>query len=111
MTGLQRITLRLPGHAALGSGRPRALPSIATFADNGSALLDHLGIQQRRSAASSGAASRLRLARWHPDRVTHGAGTPGMGSTSRAGNAGGFRRRGGRLSALPGADEGLRQFT
>jgi pimeloyl-ACP methyl ester carboxylesterase len=68
-TGLQRITLMCRGHGASALGDPSRL-SIAQFADDALALLDHLGIEQAAvGGISLGAAISLRLASFHAQRV------------------------------------------
>ncbi|WP_296745758.1 alpha/beta fold hydrolase [Mesorhizobium sp.] len=67
--GLQRITLMCRGHGASALGDPSLL-SIAQFADDTLALLDHLGIEQAAvGGISLGAAISLRLASLHAPRV------------------------------------------
>lgn len=67
---LTRVTLACRGHEDSDLGPVEDL-SIATFARDALALLDHLGIQQLAAAGgiSLGAAVALRLAAYHPDRV------------------------------------------
>ena len=68
-TGLRRITLMCRGHGASALGDPSRL-SIAQFADDALALLDHLGIDQAAvGGISLGAAIALRLASLDAPRV------------------------------------------
>lgn len=67
--GLCRITLECRGHGASDLGDPGRL-SIAGFAEDARALLDHLNIDRAVvGGISLGAAIALRLAALHPDRV------------------------------------------
>lgn len=67
--GWRRITLECRGHGASELG-PADRLSIATFADDARALLDHLAIARAAVAGISlGAAVALRLASERPDRV------------------------------------------
>lgn len=67
---VQRITLACRGHEDSDLGPVEDL-SIATFAKDALALLDHLGIDQLAAAGgiSLGAGIALRLAAYHPERV------------------------------------------
>jgi pimeloyl-ACP methyl ester carboxylesterase len=66
---LRRITLECRGHAGSELGDPQDL-SIARFADDALALLDHRGIERAVvGGISLGAAIALRLAAFHPQRV------------------------------------------
>ena len=68
--GVRRIMLEYRGHGESSLGDPERL-SIATFADDALALLDHLGV--RRAVAggiSLGAAVALQLAAFHGERVS-----------------------------------------
>ena len=68
--GFQRITLICRGHEGSDLGDPARL-SIAQFADDALALLDHLGLQTAAvGGISLGAAIGLRLAAHHPNRAT-----------------------------------------
>lgn len=68
--GFQRITLACRGHEDSDLGPPEDL-SIASFAKDALALLDHLGLQRLAiGGISLGAAIGLRLAAYHPDRVS-----------------------------------------
>ena len=108
--GLQRITLMCRGHGNSDLGDPARL-SIATFADDAVALLDHLGIQQAAvGGISLGAGIALRLGTLHPDRVTRmvlarpaWVDQPGPDTQAAYVAAGDYLHR-------LGADEGLRQF-
>jgi len=65
----RRITLECRGHGASDLGDPERL-SMAQFAEDAVALLDHLGIERAVvGGISLGAAIGLRLAAFHPDRV------------------------------------------
>ena len=67
--GFTRITLLCRGHDGSDLGDP-ALLSIAQFAADALALMDHLGLQSLpMGGISLGAAIALRLAVTHPDRV------------------------------------------
>lgn len=67
--GLQRITLMCRGHDNSDLGDPAKL-SIATFADDALALLDHLGIEKANvGGISLGAGISLRLGALHPERI------------------------------------------
>lgn len=67
---LQRITLMCRGHGASELGDPDRL-TMAQFADDALALLDHLGLETAAvGGISLGAAISLRLASGHPLRVT-----------------------------------------
>jgi pimeloyl-ACP methyl ester carboxylesterase len=69
MPGIRRITLECRGHGNSELGDPSRL-SIATFAADAIALLDHLGISQAIvGGISLGAALSMRLAALHPNRV------------------------------------------
>lgn len=66
----QRITLICRGHAGSELGDPARL-SIAQFAEDALALLDHLGIERATlGGISLGTALALRLAVLHPERAT-----------------------------------------
>ncbi|MFO1141638.1 MAG: alpha/beta fold hydrolase [Amaricoccus sp.] len=67
---LTRVTLACRGHEDSDLGPPADL-SIATFAKDALALVDHLGIETLAAAGgiSLGAAISLRLAAYHPRRV------------------------------------------
>ena len=68
--GLQRITLACRGHEGSVLGDPGRL-SIAQFADDALALVDHLGLDRVEvGGISLGAAIALRLGALHPGRVT-----------------------------------------
>jgi pimeloyl-ACP methyl ester carboxylesterase len=67
--GFTRITLLCRGHDGSDLGDPARL-SIAQFAADALALMDHLGLQTLpMGGISLGAAIALRLAVTHPDRV------------------------------------------
>lgn len=67
--GLQRITLMCRGHGNSDLGDPSKL-SIATFADDALALLDHLRIEKAAvGGISLGAGISLRLGSLHSERV------------------------------------------
>ena len=67
--GFTRITLLCRGHDGSDLGDPARL-SIAQFATDALALMDHLGLQSLpMGGISLGAAITLRLAVLHPDRV------------------------------------------
>ncbi len=67
--GIRRITLECRGHGASELGDTQAI-SIAQFADDAIALLDHLGVERAVfGGISLGAAIALRLAAMHPKRV------------------------------------------
>lgn len=67
--GIRRITMECRGHGSSELGDPSRL-SIATFAADAIALLDHLGIRQSIvGGISLGAALSMRLAALHSDRV------------------------------------------
>ena len=66
----RRITMECRGHADSELGAPEAL-SIRQFADDAIRLLDHLGVTRAVAGGISlGAAIALRLAIYHPDRVS-----------------------------------------
>jgi pimeloyl-ACP methyl ester carboxylesterase len=66
---IRRLTLECRGHGNSELGDPNQL-SIATFAADAVALLDHLGIRQAIvGGISLGAALSMRLAALHSDRV------------------------------------------
>ncbi|WP_181179532.1 alpha/beta hydrolase [Mesorhizobium sp. B2-7-1] len=66
---LQRVTLMCRGHGASELGDPLRL-SIAQFAEDALALLDHLGVEQATvGGISLGAAIALRLASFNAPRV------------------------------------------
>jgi pimeloyl-ACP methyl ester carboxylesterase len=68
--GLRRITLECRGHGGSELGDPKGL-SIARFAEDAAALLDHLQIDRPVvGGISLGAAIALRFAALHPDRLT-----------------------------------------
>jgi pimeloyl-ACP methyl ester carboxylesterase len=68
--GLQRIMLACRGHERSDLGDPTNL-SMATFADDALALLDHLGVKKAAiGGISLGAGIALRMAAYHPDRVS-----------------------------------------
>jgi pimeloyl-ACP methyl ester carboxylesterase len=68
--GLQRITLACRGHEASDLG-PLEQISFATFAQDCLALLDHLGLSRVAvGGISLGAGVALRLAAFHPQRVS-----------------------------------------
>ena len=65
----RRITLECRGHGGSDLGDPEHL-SMATFADDAIALLDHLGVERAVvGGISLGAGVGLRLAALHPHRV------------------------------------------
>jgi pimeloyl-ACP methyl ester carboxylesterase len=67
--GIRRITLECRGHGASELGDTHGI-SIAQFADDAIALLDHLGIERAVfGGISLGAAIAVRLAAMHPHRV------------------------------------------
>lgn len=67
--GFQRITLMCRGHEGSALGDPARL-SIAQFAEDALALIDHLGLQSLPvGGISLGAAMALRLAVKHPARI------------------------------------------
>ena len=67
---VRRITLECRGHGQSELGDPNRI-SIASFAEDAIALLDHLGISQAIvGGISLGAAIALRLAVFHPNRVS-----------------------------------------
>lgn len=69
VTGVRRITLECRGHGRSDLGDKDRL-SIAQFADDALALLDHLGVDRAVvGGISLGAAIALRLAALHPTRV------------------------------------------
>jgi len=69
IAGIQRITLMCRGHDESDLGDPSRL-SIAQFADDALALLDHLQIERAIvGGISLGAAIALRLAVQHPSRI------------------------------------------
>lgn len=69
LPGFQRITLECRGHGRSDLGDEAGL-SIARFADDALALLDHLGVHRAVvGGISLGAAVALRLAALHPPRV------------------------------------------
>jgi pimeloyl-ACP methyl ester carboxylesterase len=69
VTGIRRLTLECRGHGNSELGDTSRL-SIATFAEDAIALLDHLGIRQVIAGGISlGAALSLRLAALHSNRV------------------------------------------
>lgn len=68
-TGLQRVTVMCRGHGGSALGDPSRL-SIAQFAEDALALLDHLGVEQAAvGGISLGAAIALRLASLNAPRV------------------------------------------
>ncbi len=68
--GLQRITLACRGHEGSDLGEPAHL-TFQTFADDAIALLDHLNIKRAIvGGISLGAGIALRLAAFHPTRVS-----------------------------------------
>ena len=69
-SGRRRITMECRGHADSELGAPEAL-SIRQFTDDAIRLLDHLGVKRVVAGGISlGAAIALRLAVYHPDRVS-----------------------------------------
>jgi pimeloyl-ACP methyl ester carboxylesterase len=67
---LRRITMECRGHADSELGAPEAL-SIRQFTDDAVRLLDHLAVDRVVAGGISlGAAIALRLAVYHPDRVS-----------------------------------------
>ncbi|MEY4749623.1 MAG: hypothetical protein RIQ60_1837 [Pseudomonadota bacterium] len=69
LPGWRRITLECRGHGCSELGDPARL-TIAQFADDALALLDHLGVAQAVvGGISLGAGIGLRLAALHPTRV------------------------------------------
>lgn len=69
LPGVRRITLECRGHGRSDLGDEAGL-SIARFADDALALLDHLGVDEAVvGGISLGAAIALRLAALHPARV------------------------------------------
>jgi pimeloyl-ACP methyl ester carboxylesterase len=69
LPGIRRLTLECRGHGGSELG-DRSRLSIATFAADAIALLDHLGIHQAIvGGISLGAALSMRLAALHPHRV------------------------------------------
>jgi pimeloyl-ACP methyl ester carboxylesterase len=66
----RRITMECRGHAGSELGEPEAL-TIQRFADDAIELLDHLGVKRAVvGGISLGAAIALRLAVFHPERVS-----------------------------------------
>jgi len=66
----RRISMECRGHGDSELGAPEAL-SIRQFADDAAGLLDHLGVRRAVvGGISLGAAIALRLAVYHPDRVS-----------------------------------------
>jgi pimeloyl-ACP methyl ester carboxylesterase len=69
MEGVRRITLECRGHGASQLGDGQGI-TIAQFADDAMALLDHLGVERAVvGGISLGAAIGLRLAALHPERT------------------------------------------
>jgi pimeloyl-ACP methyl ester carboxylesterase len=69
MPGIRRLTLECRGHGRSDLG-DESLISIAQFADDAVALLDHLGINRAIiGGISLGAAITLRIAALHPERA------------------------------------------
>ena len=68
--GFRRITMECRGHAGSELGAMEAL-SIEQFTDDATRLLDHLGVSRAVvGGISLGAAIALRLAAFHPERVS-----------------------------------------
>lgn len=109
--GVTRITLACRGHEESDLGPPGDL-SIATFARDALALLDHLGIERLAVAGgiSLGAAISLRLAAYHPDRVAQLvlARPAWLDQPALEGQRGYVEA--GRHLELYGVDEGLARF-
>jgi pimeloyl-ACP methyl ester carboxylesterase len=69
-SGVRRITLECRGHGESSLGDPERL-SIASFAEDALALLDHLHVAKAVAGGISlGAAIALRLAAFHPERIS-----------------------------------------
>jgi len=70
VAGIRRITLECCGHGRSETGDPNRL-SIASFTSDALALLDHLGIERTVvGGISLGAAIAMRMAAFHPGRVS-----------------------------------------
>ena len=70
IAGVRRITLECRGHGDSSLCDPERI-SIAGFAEDALALLDHLGVVKAVAGGISlGAAIALRLATFHPDRIS-----------------------------------------